>query len=104
MLGGSAVHFALAASFFTDVRVVGPVTGLDSMNLWIDTARDSLLRTIAEVDMLFLNDAEIRELMQEPNLVRAARAVMEAGPRVVVAKQGEYGAAMFVGDRFFSLP
>ncbi|MEA2373913.1 MAG: hypothetical protein QOD53_376 [Thermoleophilaceae bacterium] len=197
MLGGSAVHFSLAASFFGDVRVVGPVgddfgdaeyavlhergvdtsdiervhggrtffwagrygydlntrdtldtqlgvfgefqpklseesraaellflgniqpdlqrevrqqcsgarlAGLDSMNLWIETARDSLLAAVAEVDLLFLNDAEIRELMEEPNLVRAARAVMELGPRAVVAKQGEYGAAMFVGDRFFSLP
>jgi hypothetical protein len=80
------------------------LAGLDSMNLWIETARDSLLAAVAEVDLLFLNDAEIRELMEEPNLVRAARAVMELGPRAVVAKQGEYGAAMFVGDRFFSLP
>jgi sugar/nucleoside kinase (ribokinase family) len=197
MLGGSAVHFSLAASFFTDVRVVGPVggdfgddayavlhgrgvntddiervedgktffwrgsyeydmntahtedtqlgvfgefepklsdasraaetlflaniqpdlqrevreqcegarfSGLDSMNLWIETARDSLVRSIGLVDLLFLNDAEIRMLTEEPNLVKAARKVMEMGPRVVVAKQGEYGAALFTGDRFFSLP
>jgi sugar/nucleoside kinase (ribokinase family) len=74
------------------------------MNLWIETARDSLLAAVAEVDLLFLNDAEIRQLMEEPNLVRAARAVMELGPRAVVAKQGEYGAALLTGDRFFSLP
>ena len=197
MLGGSAVHFSLAASFFTDVRVVGPVgddfgddeyavlhargvntddierveggktffwrghyeydlntahtddtqlnvfgefepklsdasraprtlflaniqpdvqrgvreqcpdadvVGLDSMNLWIDTARDSLVRTIGGVDIVFMNDAEIRMLTEEPNLVRAARAVMEMGPETVVAKQGEYGAALFTRDGFFSLP
>jgi sugar/nucleoside kinase (ribokinase family) len=197
MLGGSAVHFSLAASFFADVRVVGPVgddfgdpeyavlhqrgvntddiervdggktffwrgrydydlntahtedtqlgvfgdfqpklsdgstqaetlflaniqpdlqrqvraqckrarfAGLDSMNLWIDTARDSLMKTIGTVDLLFLNDTELRMLTEEPNLVRAARSVMQQGPGVVIAKQGEYGAALFVGDRFFSLP
>jgi sugar/nucleoside kinase (ribokinase family) len=197
MLGGSAVHFALAASFFSEVRVVGPVgddfgeddfkvltdrgvitddiqhveggktffwkgsyqydlntaetedtqlnvfgdfepklsdaareadhlflaniqpdlqigvreqakkarfAGLDSMNLWIDTARDSLEKAIGKVDIVFLNDAEIRMFAREPNLVRAARKVMELGPGVIVAKQGEYGASLFVGDRFFALP
>ncbi|MGI8749331.1 MAG: PfkB family carbohydrate kinase [Thermoleophilaceae bacterium] len=197
MLGGAAVHFSLAASFFTDVRVVGPVgddfgdeqrsvlegrgvntddiehvdggqtffwkahyefdmntahtedtqlgvfgefepklsdasksadhlflaniqpdvqrgvleqvdsprfSGLDSMNLWIDTARDSLVKTISGVDLIFLNDAEIRQLTEEPNLVKAARAIMEMGPGTVVAKQGEYGAALFTKDGYFALP
>ena len=78
--------------------------GLDSMNLWIDTAKDSLLAAIAEVDCVIVNDAEIRQLTGEPNLARAARAVMEHGPRAVVAKQGEYGAALFTADSFFALP
>jgi len=196
MLGGAAVHFSLAASFFTEVRPVGPVgddfgpaefevlerrgvitddiervaggqsffwrgryeydlnvahtedtrlgvfgefepklspasqaadtlflaniqpdlqrqvraqcsarfSALDSMNLWIETAKDSLLAAIAEVDCLIVNDAEIRQLTGESNLARAARAVMELGPRAVVAKQGEYGAALFTNDGFFALP
>jgi sugar/nucleoside kinase (ribokinase family) len=197
MLGGSAVHFSLASSFFTDVSVVGPVgddfgedeyavlqnrgvntdgiervpggktffwaghyeydlnqahtddtqlnvfgdfepklsdhiksvdtlflanihpqlqmqvakqcpnaslSGLDSMNLWIANERDALREAIGSVDLVFMNDAEVRMLTQEPNLVRAARKVMEMGPGVVVAKQGEYGAALFYGDRFFALP
>jgi sugar/nucleoside kinase (ribokinase family) len=196
MLGGSAVHFSLAASFFTDVRVVGPVgddfgdeqlavlekrgvitedierlpgetffwrghyeydmnlahtddtqlnvfgdfkpklsdgcresemlflgniqpdlqldvrrecdgaelVGLDSMNLWIETERDGLLAAIAEVDYLLLNDAEIRMLTDQPNLARAARQVMEMGPKVVVAKRGEYGAALFTEDEPFAIP
>ena len=54
--------------------------------------------------MVFMNDAEMRMLTEEPNLVRAAREVMELGPRVVVAKQGEYGAALFTEDGFFALP
>ena len=77
---------------------------LDSMNLWIETARDSLLAAIGEVDCLIVNDAEIRELTGEPNLAKAARAVMELGPRAVVAKQGEYGAALFTTEGFFALP
>jgi sugar/nucleoside kinase (ribokinase family) len=197
MLGGSAVHFSLAASFFTDVRVVGPVgddfgadelgvlesrgvitddiervqggktffwkghyeydmnvahtddtqlnvfaefdpklseesrqaemlflgniqpelqldirrscegaefAGLDSMNFWLDSARDALKAAIAEVDCLLLNDAEIRELTGEPNLARAARAAMDMGPGVVVAKRGEHGAALFSGGEFFAIP
>jgi sugar/nucleoside kinase (ribokinase family) len=78
--------------------------GLDSMNLWIETTRESLVKTIGTVDLLFLNDTELRMLTEQPNLVRAARKVMEWGPGVIIAKQGEYGAALFVGDRFFSLP
>jgi sugar/nucleoside kinase (ribokinase family) len=197
MLGGSAVHFALAASFFDDVHVVGPVgedfgpteyevlerrsintddiervpgghtffwrgeygwdlndretldtqlnvfadfqpklsdvsrssdvlflaniqpdlqrevrsqcsgarfVALDSMNLWIETARESLVETISGVDCLLLNDAELRQLTEEPNLVRAARKVREWGPSVVVSKQGEYGAAMVTEEGFFALP
>jgi sugar/nucleoside kinase (ribokinase family) len=197
MLGGAAVHFSLAASFFTEVRPVGPVgddfgpeqfavleqrgivtddiervqggksffwrgryefdlnvahtedtqlgvfaefepklsersraadtlflaniqpdlqrqvrsqctaasfSGLDSMNLWIETAKDSLLAAIAEVDCLVVNDAEIRQLTGESNLSRAAAAVMEIGPRAVIAKQGEYGAALFTKAGFFALP
>jgi sugar/nucleoside kinase (ribokinase family) len=77
---------------------------LDSMNLWIETARDSLIETIGSVDCLMLNDAELRQLTQEPNFVRAARQVREWGPRVVIAKQGQYGAAMITDEGFFALP
>jgi sugar/nucleoside kinase (ribokinase family) len=197
MLGGSAVHFALAASFFTEVRVVGPVgddfgeqelgvledrgvitddiervsggetffwqghyeydmnlahtddtqlnvfgdfdpklsessrqaqvlflgniqpdlqrrvralcreaefAALDSMNLWIETTRDALIDAIGDVHCVLLNDAEIRQLTGQPNLARAARAVMDMGPAVVVAKRGEYGAALFSRDQFFAIP
>ncbi len=79
-------------------------TALDTMNLWIDIARDALVRTIGTVDCVIVNDAEVKELTDEPNLVRAARAVMELGPRVVVVKQGEYGSAMYTPDGAFGLP
>jgi sugar/nucleoside kinase (ribokinase family) len=205
MLGGAAVHFALAASFFEEVRVVGPVgedfgehhleamrargvnvsdvervaggrtffwrgeygwdlnsretldtqlgvfegfqpklsqqsrasdvlflaniqpdlqrevraqmpharfVALDSMNLWIEVARDSLVGAIASVDCVILNDAELRQLTGKPNLVSAAREVLSwkrsagdgGGPSVIVAKQGEYGAALVTRAGFFALP
>jgi sugar/nucleoside kinase (ribokinase family) len=200
MLGGAAVHFALAASFFDEVRIVGPVgddfgdeelevlrrrnidvsgiehvrggrtffwrgeygwdlnsretldtqlgvfehfkpklsslardsdvvflaniqpdlqravraqipntrfAALDSMNLWIDVARDSLVAAINEVDCLILNDAELRQLAHKPSLVGAAREVLSWGPpgrRAVVAKLGEYGAALITADGYFSIP
>jgi len=197
MLGGAAVHFALAASFFDDVCVVGPVgedfgeeqlgvmrrrgidvsgiervaggrtffwqgeygwdlnsretidtqlgvfegfqpkltpeslasevlflaniqpdlqrevrqqlpearfVALDSMDLWIDIARDSLVAAIEAVDCLILNDAELRQLTGKPNLISAAREILDWGPSVIVAKQGEYGAALITRAGFFALP
>ena len=77
---------------------------MDSMNLWIDVARDSLIKAIAGVDCVLLNDSELRQLTGEPNLLLAARRVRGWGPRVVVAKQGEYGAAMITDEGFFGLP
>ena len=85
---------------------------LDSMNLWIDIARESLLRVIGSVDCLILNDSELRQLTEKPNLISAAREVLSwapssehhRGPSVIVAKQGEYGAALITREGFFSLP
>jgi sugar/nucleoside kinase (ribokinase family) len=77
---------------------------LDSMNFWIDTARDQLLEVLQTVDCVLLNDAELRQLTGRPNVLTAARELQLLGPRVIIAKQGEYGAAMVTPDSFFSLP
>ena len=77
---------------------------MDTMNMWIEVARPSLVKTIAAVDCLIVNDEELKQLTDEPNLVRAARAVHAMGPRVVIAKQGEHGAGMYTPDGFFGLP
>ncbi|MBV8988186.1 MAG: sugar kinase [Solirubrobacterales bacterium] len=79
-------------------------SALDSMNLWIETARQDLLEVISRVDCVILNDAELRQLTERPNLLSAAREVLGWGPSVVVAKQGEYGAALATADSFFALP
>ena len=80
------------------------VTGLDSMNYWIESARESLLETIACVDVVSLNDAEVRMLTGQPNLARAARQICSLGPHVLVVKQGSYGACMFSQSGFFFVP
>jgi cytidine kinase len=77
---------------------------MDTMNFWIESAHESLLKTIATVDCLVINDSELKELTDEPNHVRAARALLEMGPQVIVAKQGEYGAAMYTREGVFGLP
>jgi sugar/nucleoside kinase (ribokinase family) len=77
---------------------------MDSMNLWIDIARDALIEVIRRVDCVILNDAELRQLTRRPNLLGAARDVLELGPSTVVAKQGEYGAALITAEQFFALP
>jgi sugar/nucleoside kinase (ribokinase family) len=90
-----------------DVRAQLPdakFVALDSMNLWIEIARDSLLAAIAGVDCLILNDAELRQLTGKPNLVSASREILSSGPSVIVAKQGEYGAALITRESFFALP
>jgi sugar/nucleoside kinase (ribokinase family) len=90
-----------------DVRAQLPdakFVALDSMNLWIEIARDSLVAAIAGIDCLILNDAELRQLTSKPNLVSAAREILTWGPSVIVAKQGEYGAALITRESFFALP
>ncbi len=197
MLGGSASHFSISASFFTDVRIVGVVGGdfgrehetiferhgidttdleripqgrtflwrarynydlnvahtletqlnvfagfkpklsqqskqsrlvflgniqpelqrevrqqvpdaelvaLDTMNLWIETTRDSLQKAVEGVDLVLINDAEARELASEPNLIKAARKILSWGPNTLAVKRGEHGAAMFTKDSYFAIP
>jgi sugar/nucleoside kinase (ribokinase family) len=69
--------------------------GCDTMNYWIGSKRPSLLRTLSRVDMLFVNDAEVRQLAGEQSVVKAARAVLGMGPKAVVVKRGEHGALLF---------
>ena len=197
MLGGSATHFAIAASFYTDVRVVGVVGGdftteeeevfarrgvdtsdierisdgqtffwrgrydfdlntahtldtqlnvfadfkpklsaasknsrlvflgniqpdlqrevreqvkgaelvaLDTMNYWINTVPDSLIEAIKIVNVVIINDAEARQLAEEPNIIKAARKILSWGPSALIVKRGEYGAAMFTPETYFAIP
>jgi sugar/nucleoside kinase (ribokinase family) len=76
----------------------------DTMNLWINTARPELLKTLKMIDGLVLNDGEARLLTEKKNLIAAARDVLKMGPKFVVIKKGEHGCLMCSGDDVFVLP
>ncbi len=80
------------------------LTMSDTMNLWIETAREELLEVLSRVDVAAMNDAEIRQLTDEPNLAKAAQEVLQMGPQYVLVKKGEYGAALISAQGHFSLP
>jgi sugar/nucleoside kinase (ribokinase family) len=76
----------------------------DTMNHWIDTARDELDPLLRRVQLLVINDEEARQLSGERNTVRAARRILEMGPGSVIIKRGEYGAIHFAPDSVFAVP
>lgn len=76
----------------------------DTMNYWIDGKPEALRETLKSVDILLINDAEVRQLAREPNLVRAARRILDWGPTSLVIKRGEYGALMVREDGWFAAP
>lgn len=76
----------------------------DSMNFWIAGKRRQLLRVLKQVDLLFLNDAEGRQLTGETHLGRVARALIRCGPSLVAIKKGEHGALLASADRLFTVP
>jgi len=79
---------------FKDTNLVGG----DTMNLWINIAKDELLKTLARVDVLLINDTEAKMLAGDSSLPRAAKKVMDMGPSTLVIKHGEYGATLFFKD------
>jgi len=77
---------------------------LDTMNYWIRGARPALDAVLREVDILLVNDAEVRELTQEYSLIKAYKKVRALGPSTLVVKRGEYGVALFTPDGIFAAP
>ena len=76
----------------------------DTMNFWIEKKPSELKKTIENVDILIINEAEAREFACEPNLVKAAKALLSAGPDTLIIKRGEYGALLFTDSSIFSAP
>ena len=76
----------------------------DTMNFWIESRRDDLLKLLPHVHLLTVNDAEARQLTECANVVKAARWILERGPTTVVIKKGEHGAFMFTGSSVFFAP
>ena len=77
---------------------------LDTMNYWMDNTWDSLMKVIAKIDVITINDEEARQLSGEYSLVKAAAKISEMGPAYVVIKKGENGALLFHEDRIFFAP
>ena len=77
---------------------------LDTMNYWIRGARPALEKVLHEVDILLVNDAEVRELTQEHSLLKAYKRVGAMGPKILVVKRGEYGVALFTPEGIFAAP
>ena len=78
------------------------IVAADTMNFWITSKRAALLEVLRRVDLLFVNDAEARQLAGEHNVVQAARAILSMGPKALVVKRGGYGALFFSGDEVFA--
>jgi sugar/nucleoside kinase (ribokinase family) len=91
------------------LRVLDQVTrprfvACDTMNLWIDIKRDRVLDLLKRVDLLLVNDGEARQLSGDHNLARAARWIMDRGPRYLIIKKGEHGAVLFTPSSVFFAP
>src|SRR5712691_4559244 len=77
------------------------VVALDTMNLWISIAKEALTRVFQEVDLIIINEAEVRQYTEEPNLVKGARQILVLGAKTLVIKRGEYGVLMITRDAVF---
>ncbi|MDL1914168.1 MAG: sugar kinase [Bergeyella sp.] len=77
---------------------------LDTMNFWMNSTWDSLMKVIAETDVITINDEEARQLSREYSLIKAAKKIHAMGPKYVIIKKGEHGAILFYKDEIFALP
>ncbi len=80
------------------------IVALDTMNLWIDIAKAKLTEAFRAVDLVIVNEAEVRQYTGEANLVKGARQILALGPHTIVIKRGEYGVLMVRGDAIFAAP
>ncbi len=80
------------------------LVAMDTMNFWMDVAWDALMQTIKKVDMLLINDEEARQMSGEHSLMKAAKAILKMGPKVLVIKKGEHGALLFQDNDVFYAP
>ena len=77
---------------------------LDTMNFWMDTALEDLMKVLAMIDVLLINDTEARQLSGEFSLVKAAKKILDMGPKYLIIKKGEHGALLFNGNHVFFAP
>ena len=76
----------------------------DTMDLWIETKKPALMKVIRRVDLLLINDSEVRKLTRQENLVKAGQKILSYGPRFLIIKKGEHGSMLISKDDVFILP
>src|SRR5581483_10471745 len=96
------IHPTLQAAVRLEMKDVR-LTGGDTMNFWISGTRPELLETLKLVNVLLINDNEVRMLSGEKSLPRGARKVLAMGPQALVVKHGEYGATIFFREGAFGV-
>ncbi len=77
---------------------------LDTMDLWINVAKEQLIDVIGRVHMLTLNESEARHLTGQHGLVKAAQALLKLGPKFICIKKGEHGSILFSRNGIFLMP
>jgi sugar/nucleoside kinase (ribokinase family) len=80
------------------------LVALDTMNFWIEQRRDALVRVMSRVDVVCVNEAEVRQFCATPSVLKAAREILALGPKAIVVKRGEHGAMLFTGAGMFWSP
>lgn len=101
MLGN--LHPSVQLSVLEQIKRPGLVI-MDTMNFWMDTAWDEVLHIISKVDVLTINDEEARQLSREFSLRKAARVILDMGPKYLIIKKGEHGALLFSQNEVFFAP
>jgi sugar/nucleoside kinase (ribokinase family) len=102
MLGN--LHPALQQSVIDQMTKRPKLIALDTMNFWMDTAWDDLMKVLKQIDILIINDEEARQLSKDYSLVRAAKTIQAMGPKYLIIKKGEHGALLFHGKNIFFAP
>lgn len=94
----------LQLSVINQLKVRPKLIVMDTMNFWMDIALDDLKDVLKKVDVLLVNDGEARQLSGEFSLVKAARSIMQMGPKFLIIKKGEHGALLFNENHVFFAP
>ncbi len=102
MLGNLAP--AVQMSVIDQMKTRPKLIVIDTMNFWMEVALDDLKKLLSKVDVLMVNDSEARELSNEYSLVKAAKKIMQMGPKYLIIKKGEHGALLFHADQVFFAP
>ena len=102
MLGNLAP--AVQLSVIEQLKKKPAIIALDTMNFWMNVALEDLKKVLKKVDILTVNDEEARQLSGEYSLVKAAKRIIEMGPKYLIVKKGEHGALLFDSEKMFFAP